>query len=314
MHVPRTYRRFPDVTVRVPPMLTTLPWLTISTPETDEGPATKLFGLRLPLDSGGWDPLHTDIVVVSDDDSVKRPGWLAGLTRSVRERPDAVAAYTTHRFDPRGPSGAVFGWLGFGFHFGALDLTDALHFKWLQGDACQRSDDHMFSAYFHFRGVPVQPLQVATPEEEIVSSVLALSDTDPLATNVVALPEDARAVSSLNCRLRIWRTTRTDFPFWCCMGCCDPHFVRVYEELRYHVDSGRWRQVREVCASSFPKPNDFAHCLEAYTPETGFVATPPRGKISDGDLAGGGGGTGQVSSAEAALAAGGKRHELKDAL
>ena len=160
LHVPQRYARWPNTTFELPGALTALPWLKISRPASDEGPSTKVLGLRLATHRGAWDPdglfiqgaRKDDIVVFTDDDSVKHPGWLGNLTCTLQM--GTVAGYRSHPLESRSPPGGiVMGWLGFGWHLGTIDLSDLQHFHWLQAGECSRVDDHMLTAYFHMRQV-----------------------------------------------------------------------------------------------------------------------------------------------------------------
>ena len=112
LHVPQRYERWPNATFVVPAELLTLPWLRISRPLSDEGPAAKVLGLRLAGHHGEWDPgnifiedaRQDDIVIFTDDDNVKRPCWLAGLTSALQ--PGSAVAYRSHPLDERSPAGA----------------------------------------------------------------------------------------------------------------------------------------------------------------------------------------------------------------
>ena len=159
------------------------------------------------------------------------------------------------------------GWLGFAWHRGTVDLEDLQHFKWLQAGECDLVDDHMLSGYFHFRQIQVLGPLVPKPEETILTSQPGLSDLEPL-THLLDV-ESSRPVASIRCRARIWATTRTDFPYWCCWGCCQGEVLKAYARIKQEVDQPeRWLQVRRFCAERFADHlQNFAHCLAHYLAE-----------------------------------------------
>jgi hypothetical protein len=123
----------------------------------DYGPATKLLGLTelgITLKKG-------TMILVTDDDSVKKSNWATTLTDNIRNNPAAVS--TIHHRD-------VYGGRGFGFYNGALTLNDVLAVYRRVWSQCNLVDDDMLTHYCRYRGVPlscitgVYPLHPETEE------------------------------------------------------------------------------------------------------------------------------------------------------
>ena len=221
-------------------------------------------------------------------------GWLGfgvrlGLLRSLGEEGRTRSGASDMGDDGNGNGGGDMG--------GGAGLTDLLHFKWLQAGACDLVDDHLFTAYFHFRGVKILNLRgqidgnagAAGGERggTVVVPVPALSGTDALthAGDPRQAPEIAnqtsRADASMACRVRVYGTTLTTFPFWCCWGCCAPAALRLQRRLATTFDEvrrGVLASARTFCMARFANPNHIALCLHRVD-QSGTVSQAIAGAI-----------------------------------
>ncbi len=81
LYIPRSYRRFPDVDVRLPKLPS---WVSVVYIEEDMGPATKV----LPA-AKKW--RHEDVdLLLCDDDRMEDPKWLSRFAHARYERPKDI--------------------------------------------------------------------------------------------------------------------------------------------------------------------------------------------------------------------------------
>ncbi len=148
LNIPREYMRFPEQQIQIPDFGPNV--LVNRTPE-DYGPATKLLGtLGLDLDP------HT-IILVSDDDNVKKPYWARDLIRSIRRNPGAVSTVSTPWSKrPGGESGKfIFGGGGFGFYRKLIDATTLMNLFNKAKSKCMFVDDDMFTYFFDSQNIEI---------------------------------------------------------------------------------------------------------------------------------------------------------------
>jgi hypothetical protein len=111
--------------------------------QKDYGPATKFLG---PLLFSDIPPNAT--VVVTDDDTPKRPGWLQYLDDKLSEHPDAIITLSAH------PAGEVHGGRGFAFKRATFDAQDLLT-QFEARPECLLIDDDFLTHYARTHNVPI---------------------------------------------------------------------------------------------------------------------------------------------------------------
>ncbi len=144
VHVAKTYTRFPEQSIVIPTFMQEDSRIVVNWVPEDFGPATKVFGALLCQDIS-----PETIVLVTDDDTEKRPQWAQALLRSVTDHPDGVS--TLH-------PDLVYGGRGFAFIKDIFDVEDVLT-AFHRKPECHRVDDHFFTYYCRYRGIPLHPIK-----------------------------------------------------------------------------------------------------------------------------------------------------------
>ena len=140
VHVAKTYTRFPEQSIVIPTFMQEDSRIVVNCAE-DLGPPQ---GLRCTVV-----PRHfpETIVLVTDDDTEKRPQWAQAL-RSVTDH--------RRRLNPA-PRSRVRG-RGFAFIKDIFDVEDVLT-AFHRKPECHRVDDHFFTYYCRYRGIPLHPIK-----------------------------------------------------------------------------------------------------------------------------------------------------------
>ena len=148
LNIPREYMRFPEQQIQIPDYG---PLVLINRTHEDYGPATKLLGtLGLDLDPD-------TIILVSDDDNVKKPYWAKDLIRSIRINPGAVSTVSTPWSKRPGgePGKFIFGGGGFGFYRKLIDANILMNFFNKAKSKCMFVDDDMFTYFFDSQNIKI---------------------------------------------------------------------------------------------------------------------------------------------------------------
>tara|TARA_R110002074_G_scaffold8841_9_gene35823 strand:+ start:5256 stop:6011 length:756 start_codon:yes stop_codon:yes gene_type:complete len=148
LNIPREYMRFPGKQIQVPDYG---PHVLINRTPEDYGPATKLLGtLGLKLDPD-------TIIIVSDDDNVKKPYWARDLIRSIRANPGAASTVSTPWSKRPGgaPGKFIFGGGGFGFYRKLIDSNVLMNFFTKAKSKCMFVDDDMFTYFFDSQNIEI---------------------------------------------------------------------------------------------------------------------------------------------------------------
>ena len=140
VNVPKKYTRFPNENIVIPKFMINNPNIIVNRKPNDYGPGTKLFG-TLFLN----DVKQDTIIIVTDDDTKKKPGWSKTLVESVLNNPNAVT--TMH------PS-VIHGGRGFAFKKSIFNQSDMLN-TFNQTPNCLFVDDDFFTNYCNKREIPI---------------------------------------------------------------------------------------------------------------------------------------------------------------
>ena len=89
---------------------------------------------------------------------------------------------------------------------------------------CFFVDDHWFTGYCHYKSIPIFNLEI--PQQSEIN--LSLNGKDSL---VFLEGDNSRLLVSERCRSFIKDNYDTEFPFWCCLGCCKKGKRRVIEKM-----------------------------------------------------------------------------------
>ena len=148
LNIPREYMRFPGEQIQVPDFG---PNVLINRTREDYGPATKLLGM-LELD---LDP--QTIILVSDDDNIKKSYWARDLIRSIRANPGAASTVSTPWSKRPGgePGKFIFGGGGFGFYRKLIDANTLMTFFTKAKSKCMFVDDDMFTYFFDSQNIEI---------------------------------------------------------------------------------------------------------------------------------------------------------------
>ena len=202
LNIPKNYNRFNEPIV-IPDFIQKYDKVKVNYIENDYGPATKFIGT---LESNSIDP--DDIIVITDDDIVKERHWLSGLLLYFKS--NSVITYEEKNLG----KGIVWGYLGYGFRKGLIDLTDLKKFYDNVKEKCFLVDDHWLTAYITSKKFPVITVSIKNNKEINKQSI----DSKDSLVNLEGNEE--RWHVSEHCRKHIKDKLNIEFPFWCCMGCC----------------------------------------------------------------------------------------------
>lgn len=195
INIPQKYKRFNEKMI-IPDFIHKYN-VDIFNVDEDYGPLTKLMG---PLLNPSISP--DSIIIITDDDNIRDEGWANKLVESVRSNPNKVSAYQYFKKD------IIWGALGFAFKKSLINKNDLLKFRNGVKDQCFKVDDHLLTAYFSYKKIPIVGLGKPKNDKNIVLGN--------------ALSSSNRKKDSEACREAIKSVHSHEFPFWCCVGCCPP--------------------------------------------------------------------------------------------
>ena len=202
INIPRKYKRFGRCT-EIPSFLTDNNQVIVNYLDTDYGPATKFIGT---LFNNQID--DNDIVVITDDDTIKEKNWLAELI--LYHKDNQITAYEERNLGKN----VIWGYLGFCFKKKLLDLKDILDFYHNVKSECFLVDDHWLTAYCFYRKIKIHSVSIKFYKDINIDSI---SGDEAL---VRLEGDNSRWIASEKCRKEIKKKYNFEFPFWCCLGCC----------------------------------------------------------------------------------------------
>lgn len=202
INIPKKYNRFGKCP-EIPTFLKMNKKVIINYLDTDYGPGTKFIGTL-----SNNEIKDNDIIVITDDDTIKERHWLSGLL--IYYKYDSIIAYEEKNLG----KGVVWGYLGYAFRKGIFNLNKMLEFYKKVKDKCILVDDHWLTAYCHYMKHKIHTVSIKR-------SYFVNSGSISGEESLVNLEgKDSRWYVSENCRKHIKDTFNLEFPFWCCMGCC----------------------------------------------------------------------------------------------
>ena len=202
INIPKIYNRFGKCP-EIPTFLKLNGKVHINYLDIDYGPGTKFIGTILNKNIK-----ENDIVIITDDDTIKERHWLGGLL--IYYKFNSIIAYEEKGLG----KGVVWGYLGYAFRKGIFDIKKMLDFYEKVKDKCILVDDHWLTAYCHH--VKHDIITVSIQRSHFINSG-SISGEESL---VNLEGKNSRWHVSENCRKHIKDTFNLEFPFWCCMGCC----------------------------------------------------------------------------------------------
>jgi hypothetical protein len=173
--------------------------------DNDYGPATKFIGSLLNNKIS-----KNDLVVITDDDVVKVNNWLRMLLSNHEK--NRITGFVEKQLG----ESIIWGYLGYVFRKGLLNVKDIIKFYSKVYTECFLVDDHWFTGYCHYRKIPIYNIPIVT--YSVINSNFEHGGSNDSLVNMAG--NNSRATASNKCRKIIKREFNTEFPFWCCLGCC----------------------------------------------------------------------------------------------
>jgi hypothetical protein len=204
INIPKKYSRFSEC-AKVPDFITNKynDRVKIFYLEEDYGPATKFIGCLLNPDIS-----DKDIILITDDDIEKTNIWTTKLLNCYAHT--KVCCFEERKIGKE----IIWGYLGFCFRKDLFDLTDMLMFFNQIKTNCYLVDDHWLTGYCHYKKIKIDNIHL-DKSTEINKKLIIGNDSLTRLTG-----SDTRIHTSNKCREDILDNFQTEFPFWCCIGCC----------------------------------------------------------------------------------------------
>lgn len=179
-------------------------FVTIHYLKNDYGPATKFIGSLLNSNINS-----NDIIVVTDDDIIKNKYWLSKLLKCYSK--NKICSFVEMNLGQE----IVWGYLGYIFIKNLFNVKDLLNFFNNVKDKCYLVDDHWLTGYCHLRKILIYNIPI-NKNSEVNDNILPNIDSLVDMKN-----KNSRKNVSENCRNLIYQKYKIQFPFWCCIGCCN---------------------------------------------------------------------------------------------
>lgn len=259
INYPKTYVRFDD-TLKIPDFINTNPKLKNKVKfyqiENDYGPATKFIGnlINDEIDDN-------DFLLITDDDIIKSKDWAKMLyDKFISLKQDYICCFEERKLGKK----IIWGYLGYIFKKKMINLNSIKEFFDEVKSECFFVDDHWFTGYCHYKSIPIFNLEI--PQQSEIN--LSLNGKDSL---VFLEGDNSRLQVSERCRSFIKDNYDTEFPFWCCLGCCKKGKRRVIEKMEdvmiaspsqsikgYNVSDKNYGEYKSTFANDEkePKEND----------------------------------------------------------
>lgn len=225
LNVPRRYNRF-GICAQIPEFIQKKKIVKVFYLDKDYGPATKFIGSLLNPDIS-----ENDIVLVTDDDVIKLSHWASKLL--LCHQPNKICCFEERKLGKE----IIWGYLGFIFRKGIFDVKDMLKFFDKIKDNCYLVDDHWLTGYCHYKKIPIYNIPINRSHDVNKSGI---KNVDSL---VSISGDDNRWYVSERCRTDIKNKFDTEFPFWCCMGCCKKGIRKTIENFN---DTGKTNYKRII--------------------------------------------------------------------
>ena len=174
--------------------------------EKDYGPATKFIGSMLNPKIK-----KDDLIVITDDDVIKVHNWLRMLLKNHID--NRVTGFVEKNLG----QSIIWGYLGYVFKKDLIDVKDLIKFYSKVKNECFLVDDHWFTGYCHYRKIPIYNIPIST--YNVINTQFEHGGSNDSLVNMDG--NNSRVNASNQCRKVIKKEFNTEFPFWCCLGCCD---------------------------------------------------------------------------------------------
>ena len=206
INVPKKYKRFKE-TIKVPDFIKEKfsKQVKIYYLDKDYGPATKFIGSLLNKEIK-----KDDILVITDDDVVKTKNWLKILLDNHKN--NRITSFVERELGEE----IIWGYLGYIFQRKIINLDDVIHFFNKIKSECYYIDDHWFTGYCHYRKIKIYNIPIDIDEINF-----NFEHGDSIDSLVMMEGNNNRGLLSFKCRNIIKEEFNTEFPFWCCLGCCE---------------------------------------------------------------------------------------------
>ena len=174
--------------------------------DNDYGPATKFIGSLLNKNIK-----NNDLIVITDDDVTKVHNWLRMLL--INHKNNQITGFVEKELG----ESIIWGYLGYIFRKDLINVKDVIKFYSKINNECFLVDDHWFTGYCHYRKIPIYNIPIAT--YNVINTHFEHGGSNDSLVNIGGL--NSRANASNKCRSVIKKEFNTEFPFWCCLGCCN---------------------------------------------------------------------------------------------
>lgn len=211
INIPKKYNRFGECP-EIPLFLKENSKVKINYLDIDYGPGTKFIGSLINKEI-----MDDDIIIITDDDTIKEKYWLCGLLLYYKY--NGIIAYEEKNLGKM----IVWGYIGYAFKKKIFDLNDMLNFYNQVKDDCMLVDDHWLTAYIHYKKINIKTVSI--DNSNLINSGIVKSN-DSLV-NIKG--SNSRFNVSEKCRNTIKNKYNTEFPFWCCIGCCKRGIRKQYD-------------------------------------------------------------------------------------
>ena len=202
INLPKKYNRF-KTKITIPKFLSKYENVKIFYVDTDYGPATKFIGSLInPTIS------PKTIIIVTDDDVIKKKNW-SQLMLSYYDK-NRVTSFVEKKLGNK----IIWGYLGYIFRKDLFNVTDMLYFYKKVKCECILVDDHWLTGYCHYRNIEIYNIPITIKEN------INIKNNGYPDALVKINGNDSRLNVSEKCRRKIKKEFNTEFPFWCCIGCC----------------------------------------------------------------------------------------------
>ena len=204
INIPKRYKRFKE-RVKIPSFITNKfsEKVKIFYLDTDYGPATKFIGSLLNPDIS-----KKDVLIITDDDLVKLPNWTTKLM--ICYQSNKICCFEERKLGKE----ILWGYLGYIFRKDIFNIKDLLNFYEKIKNNCYLVDDHWLTGYCHYKKIKIHNIKIKRANE--INDKFIVGDD-----SLVRLKgEKKRSIISQKCRKDILDKFQTEFPFWCCLGCC----------------------------------------------------------------------------------------------
>lgn len=153
INIPNKYNRFPNEQVNIPSFFNKYHEIYVNRLNYDYGPATKVLGLnKLNVNPN-------TIILVTDDDNIKKSNWAKILINNIKQNPKSVSSIHIETIYGK----KVHGGRGFGFYKKAIDIRDIIDVFFKVKGGCLLVDDDLFTNYCKYKQITINHITNVYP-------------------------------------------------------------------------------------------------------------------------------------------------------